>query len=623
LHSFSPERLAELDKVLFADDEMDAFTLEAKGWRAWLPKTGPRTFTGSFAPFHAELWDWLWDLTVRRKAGERLSEEKKAFLALWPRGFGKSSSVEWAAILEGALMKTGYVLYVCGTSSRAAEHVASIKQRIESEEVARFYPHLASPLVGKHGNQYGWRQDFLQTEGGWAIRPVGLEEAIRGGKVGDVRPSLIILDDVDEFGESPAMTEKKKGLIARSILPAGGRDTVILFAQNLIHRNSVANQIHARRTDVLARRIESGPFQAFEGLVIEQENTDDGPLNIIKGGAPTWDDMDLAACQDFLHNSGREAFLAEYQNDFEASEQGRVIPEYDERIHVISWSQFREKIGQGRIPAHWQAEAGLDIGYTPEHLTAWSFVATAAANSPLPGRKFRYRGLTYSEPMLDEMVEDVKRNLYPDELRMLKRLRMSHEKKGERMVLNQKHGLMFTQCKSGKMDGIQQWRHHLRVDKRKPHPFHDDRQLENGTWELGEPSWFDVVDDNQVKAPRDDRGLKVHREQVIAWRYAPTPLTETGMRDALPVKAFEDTNDSTRMITAEWGPRETPLTKDEQFEKEIPVMSVRQIQADIATGARSPNAYHAREVAKREWDEKHNKPAFASSLAARRYGGKR
>lgn len=93
----------------------------------------------------------------------------------------------------------------------------------------------------------------------------------------------------------------------------------------------------------------------------------------------------------------------------------------------------------------------------------------------------------------------------------------------------------------------------FQCDKTRPHPFHDDAQKDDGTWELGEPSWFDIVEDDQFDVPRDDRGLKTHREQIVAWLYAPTPLTETGMREALPVKAFEDTNDSTRMITAEWG----------------------------------------------------------------------
>jgi hypothetical protein len=109
----------------------------------------------------------------------------------------------------------------------------------------------------------------------------------------------------------------------------------------------------------------------------------------------------------------------------------------------------------------------------------------------------------------------------------------------------------------------------LRVDHSRPHSFHQDTLLPDGTYLLGDPGWYDVVDDDQLDAPRDDRGLKTHREQVANWLFAPTPLKDTGMREALPVKAYEDTNDSTRMITAEWGPNATSLTEAERREESL------------------------------------------------------
>lgn len=554
-------------------------------WRTWLTACGPRTFNRAFADFHAEFWDWYWRITEKRRNGQPLGEEELVFLALWARGFGKSTHAEWAAIAEGALIGSGYVLYVSGTQALADGHVAAIREHLEGEAIASYYPGLADPAIGKHGNQRGWRQDFLQTKNGWAIRPIGLDVGVRGGRVGDQRPTLIIFDDVDSHEDSPLVIEKKLATISRSIIPAGGPDTIILGPQNLIHRNGVFNQIYTRKTSILARRIVSGPHPAFHGLELEHSQTDHGPRWLITGGTPTWPDLDRAACQKFLDDSGREAFLAEYQHDFSAIEQGRVLPEYDERVHVITWSQFAAKFGQARIPEHWQREVGHDVGFTQGHLSAWTWVACAAANSGLAGRMFRYRGRTFSEVSVDDQAEAVRAVLEaagewlrPDRhdvagqprKNLIQSWQMSHEALSERKTYKAKYGFPFVACKSGKTDGLQQWRHYLRVDRKQPHPFHADEQLPDGTYRLGAPAWFDVVADAQLLEPRDDAGLKIHRQQARDWKYAPDRLSVTGLAETLPFKNEEDTCDSTRMVTARWALNAAPLTYAEKLEQAIP-----------------------------------------------------
>lgn len=539
-----------------------------RDWQTWLRAIGSRTFTGSFAPFHTEFWNWFWRLIQKRRAGQPIGDEEQAFLAIWARGMGKSANVEWAAIAEGALIGKGYVLYVSGTQSLADGHVQSIRERLESDEISRYYPHLAAPKVGKHGNQYGWRQDFLVTASGWAIRPLGLDVGVRGGRVGDLRPSLIVFDDVDNHSDSPLVVQNKLDTIARSIIPAGTRETVFLGAQNLIQRNGVFSQVVNRKTSVLSRRIVSGPFPAFNDLEIEARQTNDGLRNVIIAGSPTWEDFDLAACQKFLDDSGREAFLAEYQHDFSASEQGRVIPEYDEARHVITWSQFEKIFGQRRIPGHWLCEVGHDVGFTAKHLSAWTWIATSAQSSKYPGLRFRYRGLTFNSIGVDEQAEAVKAAMLPGE--QVRSWRMSHEALSERKTYREKYSLPFKACNSAKTAGISQWRNFLRADRTKPHLFHDDRQLPDGSWELGFPGWFDIVDDDQLATPRDDRGLMIQRQQTIDWRYRPDILGVGGMSKNEPMKADEDTNDSCRMVTATWGPVAAAFTESEQIENLIP-----------------------------------------------------
>ncbi len=219
------------------------------------------------------------------------------------------------------------------------------------------------------------------------------------------------------------------------------------------------------------------PVPAFkEDLVIEFEQTEHGPRHIIKSGTPTWADMSIVKCQVFLDRSGIDAFRAEYLHDLTANDEERVLPEYDDRVtraHVITWSQYIAFYGltEKRIPSDWVCEAGLDIGYTSGsrgHYSAWSFLTTAPAWVKLAGSRFRYRGRSFQAVGIDDQAIAIKASLWPNE--DLQREMMSHEKLGERLVLNSKHGWHFQPMESAKTAGLAQWRHFLTCDHHRPHP---------------------------------------------------------------------------------------------------------------------------------------------------------
>lgn len=594
-----------------AANAVPSLAIEAD-WRTWLPAVGPRTFTGSFAPFHAEFWNWYWRITQKRRAGEPLTDEETVFLAIWARGFAKSSSVEWAAIAEGALVGSGFVLYVSGTQALAEGHVQAIRERIESEDVARYYPHLANPQVGRHGNQYGWRQDFLRTAGGWSIRPLGLDVGVRGGRVGDVRPSLIILDDVDDHTDSPAVVQKKLDTIARGIVPAGTRGTVILGAQNLIHRESVFARIVERRTGILSQRIVSGPYPAFADLEIGTEETADGPRHVIAAGTPTWPDMDLAACQKFLDDSGREAFLAEYQHDFSARAQGTVFPEWDELFHVITWSEFVRVFGRiacgcahphpaegrcpnPRIPETWNLGRGLDWGTTSGHpcVTVWAarpaerdahndcvFVYRELVRPRFPGQPGDAPDLVNPRRIALEIVAAEQRWRETDRMTMSV---MSHEASATQNTFldpdePEFNRLRFVKHKAVRNQaGIPQIQNALHVDATRPHPFR--RNPETGEALMGRPRLYVIVADGQGEVTRgtagrwtargasDERGMSRLRWEMPRYHY---PQTAAGLEREKPLKADDDAIDALKHIAGPFFPRRAPLTRDERIEAALP-----------------------------------------------------
>jgi hypothetical protein len=142
----------------------------------------------------------------------------------------------------------------------------------------------------------------------------------------------------------------------------------------------------------------------------------------------------------------------------------------------------------------------------------------------------------------------VKAGLWEGE--QLHREMMSHEKLGERMVLNSKHGWHFQPCDSAKTAGLAQWRHFLTCDHHKPHPFHRDEKGMDGLWKIGCPSWFDIVADDQFYSPTDDYGLKRHRDGAYNWKRRKVKVTESGLTVDEPMKMDDDENDSTRSLLA-------------------------------------------------------------------------
>lgn len=261
----------------------------------------------------------LWDTRLRLLAGERLSAEELAALLVWGRGMGKSAHVEWACIAEGALGEgvtdePGFVGYICADSDLAQGHVQSIRNRLDSPEIAEHYPGLANPRIDRHGYQTAWRQDYLATQSGWGIVPIGLKEGVRGGRLFDLRFTMFVFDDIDSLKQSAAVVEKNLKIIAHEILPAGTPQTLTLFPQNLIRDDGVLAQILSGDSDVLTDRIVIGnefdePQPAFEEVEFTPHPKKPG-AQIIKSATPVWEGFDVEAAKVFLSKSGYSAFMA-------------------------------------------------------------------------------------------------------------------------------------------------------------------------------------------------------------------------------------------------------------------------------------------------------------------------
>ena len=277
-------------------------------WQDWCRTLFPKHFTAPFAPRHIELWDWITSIE-RWKAVQ-------AFIAIWGRGGAKSTNAEVGVTWLGAEERRKYCLYVSSTQEKADTHVMSIASLMESKNFGQYYHKMSMRAKGKFGNIKGWRREHLQAANGFAVDAFGLDSGLRGVKIDEQRPDIIILDDIDEKFESPKITLKKAQVITDTVLPSGSSDVAVLFIQNLISADSIASRLVDLRADFLRRRILSGPFPAVDNF--EYEANADGTYTVT-GGTSTWAGQSLETVDAQINLWGISAFKREAQHDVDTT----------------------------------------------------------------------------------------------------------------------------------------------------------------------------------------------------------------------------------------------------------------------------------------------------------------
>ncbi len=270
------------------------------GAKKWLRTYFPEAFTDDFAPCHERFWDWIGALV--RKTYQR------PFIESWFRGAGKSTNMETACVLIAVRQSRDFVLYCCETQEQANAHVQSIARKL----LGIGY----EPKLDELGQRAGWRRNQLQLDG-LTIAAFGLEGAVRGIKVEDVRPDLIIFDDIDAEDDTPEIVTQKIEALQTKILPTMAPWGTVLGLQNLIHENSIFSQLIYDQVDMLNDRLPSVPEPAVDNLVTQPTWDEKLGKNInqIIAGTARWSRVSLEVCQRFIVTFGLVAFLREFQHE--------------------------------------------------------------------------------------------------------------------------------------------------------------------------------------------------------------------------------------------------------------------------------------------------------------------
>lgn len=284
-------------------------------WELFNRLAHPKWVPAEPAYFHRQFWQWAMSIGATRP---------RPFAAIWPRGAAKTTQAQlWLAwwIVDQADPRD-YAIYVGANQKQAERKIADIAALVQSPLMRHAFPESAAAYRDNRGHERDWTKGRIRFGNGRAIDALGMDVAIRGIKVEEQRPGIIVLDDLEEVSDSPYMTGKKLDVVGTDILGARATNGAVLYVQNLIKPDSIMNQLAGSEPPILTDRIASGPHPQIRGL--EFVRVDDEELGThykITKGTPTWPEgLSLETSEGEITDLGPRYFLREKQHDVSSTE---------------------------------------------------------------------------------------------------------------------------------------------------------------------------------------------------------------------------------------------------------------------------------------------------------------
>ncbi len=203
----------------------------------------PNHIVSKIPQFHREIYSLAMD-----------SHFRKVVIAA-PRGFSKSTIISFIYVVWQALYKKSkFIVIISDTYTQAKFLLDTIKSELEHNILLRqIYGDMVSDK---------WSEGEIELKNGVKIICKGTGMKVRGIKHREVRPDLIVLDDLEntELVESRDRRDKLLKWFMAEVLPALHRDGKIIYIGTIIHYDSLLNKVLKDRTwkGKLYRAIEHG-----------------------------------------------------------------------------------------------------------------------------------------------------------------------------------------------------------------------------------------------------------------------------------------------------------------------------------------------------------------------------
>lgn len=398
--ALSPADLKLWNSLFVQTPEEKALELVEKGWRALWSTLFGEEMVSTLAPHHVEAITWHWNSRLAFLKKER--PEYLAYFPIWSRGHAKSSLAERIAVVDACLSivykQPGFCLYISRNKDKVKDHIGNIENLLYSDKVREYFPTLSQVKRQEQTDQKKqWTASVLHTQASYVFKGGTLDTGLAGSRYDETRVTLMIPDDIDGREDSVLIAADRFKKLTTEIIPMRQGNTLTFFAQNLISRHSVMYQIQNGNSRALTNRKPTQPIPAVLNLVTETKTVGGIVKDVYVSGKSTWDYWDEQRIQDEIDSEGLISFLRECQHEVEQDQEGLVLQNWKDDIHVISYSQFEAVYGTRQIPQHWYKDVANDWARTKTayHANVAGILAVSAQNSPLPGVSFLFHPMSF------------------------------------------------------------------------------------------------------------------------------------------------------------------------------------------------------------------------------------
>jgi predicted phage terminase large subunit-like protein len=183
------------------------------------------------APFQKEIFD--------------ITEDDLASMAVIVafRGSAKSTIITMSYPIWAILgrPKKKFVVLISQTQEQARSHFKNLKKELESNELLR---KELGPFQEDEWNS----NSIILSKYNARITHLSSDQAIRGLKHGNIRPQLIICDDIEDVSSTKTREGRDKTYkwLTQEVIPSGDKDTKVIVIGNLLHEDSTLMRLKAK-----------------------------------------------------------------------------------------------------------------------------------------------------------------------------------------------------------------------------------------------------------------------------------------------------------------------------------------------------------------------------------------
>lgn len=271
----------------------------------------------SFADFHYKMF--------------ALTENEKITTALIMafRGSAKSTIFTMSYPIWSILGKQQkkFVIILGQTQRQARQHLINIRKELENNELLRSDLGPFKEIEDEWGSM-----SLVIPRYNARITAASMEQTIRGMKHMQYRPDLIICDDIEDLQSVKTKEGRDKihQWISGEVIPAGDKNTKIIFVGNLLHEDSLLMR--------LREKIEEG---TLNGKLLIVPLLDDKNRIAWKGKFKNMEEVEIERKKIANDSSWAREFLLKILSDHERVIHPEWIQTYDEIPEPTKKNEFR------------------------------------------------------------------------------------------------------------------------------------------------------------------------------------------------------------------------------------------------------------------------------------------